>query len=142
LRGGFNRSALHHNSIGTSPLSTFNGVPTSTGVSVSGFDDPSGTSLDEEVGTTLDVYDDLSIVRGRHTIKMGIGLERHRLNNSSEAVYADGTLTYSSPDDFINNVLDDYTFVGVLTLGGHRRTYVMPYVQDTYKVRPNLTLNY
>jgi len=142
LRGGFNRSALHHFFTGTSPLSTINGVPTSNGVSVSGFDDPSGTSLDEEVGTTLDVYDDLSIVMGPHTIKMGIGLERHRLNNSSEAVYADGTLTYSSADDFINNVLDDYSFVGVLTLGGHRRTYVMPYVQDTYKARPNFTLNY
>ncbi len=142
LRGGFNRSALHHYFTGTSPLSTINGVPTSNGVSVSGFAGPSTTSLDEEVGTTLDVYDNLSLVRGRHTIKMGIGLERHRLNNSSEAVYADGALTYSSQPNFVNNVLDDYFYVGVLTLGGHRRTYVMPYVQDTFKVRPNLTLNY
>src|SRR5207244_10067771 len=106
------RPARHDHFTGTSPLSTINGVPTANGVSVSGFDDPSETSLDEEVGTTLDVYDDLSIVGGPHTIKMGIGLERHRLNNSSEAVYADGTLTYSSPDKFINNVLDDYSVVG------------------------------
>jgi hypothetical protein len=28
-----------------------------------------------------------------------------------------------------------------LTLGGERRTYYMPYVMDTYKVRPNLTFN-
>jgi Carboxypeptidase regulatory-like domain len=142
LRGGFNRSALHHYFTGTSPVTTIDGVPTSNGVCVSGFDCPSETSLDEEVGTTLDVYDDLSIVKGKHTIKLGIGLERHRLNNSSEAVYADGTLTYASPNDFINNALDDYFYVGVLTLGGHRRTYIMPYVEDTFKVRPNLTLNY
>ncbi len=141
VRGGFNRSALHHYFTGTSPLSTANGEPGYVGVSVSGFDDPSATSLDEEIGTTLDAYDNLSIVRGRHTIKTGIGVERHRLNNSSQAVYADGTLTYATSDDFINNVLDDYEFVGELTLGGHRRTYFMPYVQDTFKVRSNLTLN-
>jgi hypothetical protein len=140
LRGGFNRSAMHHYQFGTSPLSTANGEAGYVGVSVSGFDTPSTNSLDTEVGTTIDGYDDLSIVRGRHTIKMGIGVERHRLNNSSEGIAA-GALTYSRPQNFINNVLDDYSFVGQLTLGGNRRTYYMPYVQDTYKVRPNLTLN-
>jgi hypothetical protein len=140
LRGGFNRSAMHHYQYGTSPLSTANGQPGYVGVSVSGFDAPSTNSLDTEVGTTIDGYDDLSIVRGRHTIKMGIGVERHRLNNSSEGIAA-GALTYNSPQDFINNVLSDYSFVGQLTLGGNRRTYYMPYVQDTFKARPNLTLN-
>ena len=67
-------------------------------------------------------------------------MERHRLNNSSEGIAA-GTLTYSSPQNFVNNVLDDYQFLGELPLGGNRRTYYMPYVQDTFKVRPNLTLN-
>jgi hypothetical protein len=143
LRGGVNRSAMHHYFYGTSPflMNTVNG-PASVGVSVSGFDTPSETSLDEEVGTTLDVYDDLSIVKGKHTIKIGMGVERHRLNNSSEAQYADTTLTYASPQDFVNNSLADYFFVGELTLAGHRRTYFMPYVQDTFKVRPNLTLYY
>jgi hypothetical protein len=142
VRGGFNRSAMHHYFYGTSPTSTINGQVTSIGVSVAGFDDPSETSLDEEVGTTIDAYDDLTIVKGRHTIKIGMGVERHQLNNSSEAVYADGTLTYASSDDFIHNVLDNYTYLGELTLGGHRRTYYMPYVQDTFKVRANLTLNF
>ena len=100
------------------------------------------TSLDEEIGTTIDGYDDLSIVKGRHTIKIGMGVERHRLNNSSLAQYANTTLTYASPQDFVNNALSDYFFLAELTLGGHRRTYFMPYVQDTFKVRPNLTLYY
>jgi len=107
-------------------------------VSVSGFDTPNTNYLDTEVGTTIDGYDDLSIVRGRHTIKIGIGVERHRLNNSSEGIAA-GTLTYSTPQNFVNNVLDDYSFVGQLTLGGNRRTYFMPYVQDTFKVSSSLT---
>ncbi|HXA07044.1 MAG TPA: TonB-dependent receptor [Bryobacteraceae bacterium] len=140
VRGGFNRSALHHYQNGTSPLSTNNGEPGYVAVSVSGFDGPNSNYLDTEVGTTIDGYDDLSIVRGRHTIKMGIGVERHRLNNSSEGIAA-GVLSYNSPQDFVNNVLADYSFVGQLTLGGNRRTYFMPYVQDTFKVSSNLTLN-
>jgi hypothetical protein len=143
FRGGVNRSAMHHYFFGTSPFMT-NTVhgPAYVGASVSGFDSPSQNSLDQEIGTTIDGYDDLSIVKGRHTIKIGMGVERHRLNNSSEAKWADTTLTYSSPQDFVNNSLADYFFVGALDLAGHRRTYFMPYVQDTFKVRPNLTLYY
>jgi hypothetical protein len=141
LRGGINRSALHHYQNGTCPQSTANGLPGTACASVPPFDSPSDSQLDEEVGTTIDGYDDVTIVRGRHTIKMGIGVERHRLNNSDEII-GNGDLSYNSSDDFINNILDSYSFVGSLTLGGERRTYIMPYAQDTYKIRPNLTLNY
>ena len=141
LRGGINRSALHHYQNGTCPQSTANGLAGTACASVPPFDGPSDSQLDEEVGTTIDGYDDLTIVRGRHTIKMGIGVERHRLNNSDEII-GNGDLSYDSSDDFLNNVLDSYSYVGSLTLGGERRTYIMPYVQDTFKIRPNLTLNY
>ena len=141
LRGGINRSALHHYQNGTCPGSIANGLPGTACVSVDPFDGPSDSQLDMEVGTTIDGYDDLTIVKGRHTIKMGIGVERHRLNNSDEIV-ANGDLSYASATDFINNVLDSYSFTGELTPGGERRTYIMPYVQDTFKIRPNLTLNY
>ena len=142
LRGGINRSALHHYQNGTCPLSAAaNGLPGTICAAVPPFDSPSDSQLDTEVGTTIDGYDDLTIVRGRHTIKMGIGVERHRLNNSDESV-ANGDLTYDSSDDFLNNVIDNYSYVGPLTLGGERRTYIMPYAQDTFKVLPNLTLNY
>jgi len=142
LRGGVNRSALHHHQNGTCPPSTANGLPGTICADVSGpFDSPSDSQLDEEVGTTIDGYDDLTIVSGRHTIKMGIGVERHRLNNSDEII-GNGDLSYDSTDDFLNNVVDSYSYVGPLTLGGERRTYIMPYVEDTFKIRPNLTLNY
>jgi len=142
LRGGINRSALHHYQNGTCPLSAAaNGLPGTICAAVPPFDSPSDSQLDTEVGTTIDGYDDLTIVRGRHTIKLGIGVERHRLNNSDESV-ANGDLTYDSSDDFLNNIIDNYSYVGPLTLGGERRTYIMPYAQDTFKILPNLTLNY
>ncbi|HET9179654.1 MAG TPA: carboxypeptidase regulatory-like domain-containing protein [Terriglobia bacterium] len=141
LRGGINRSALHHYQFGTCPLSTANGQPGDVCASSPSFDGPSNSTLDTEVGTTIDGYDDFTLVRGRHTIKTGIGVERHRLNNSSEGI-ANGALSYAADQDFINNVLDNYAFFGQLTLGGNRRTYIMPYVQDTFKVRSNLTLYY
>jgi hypothetical protein len=142
LRGGINRSALHHYQNGTCPLSAAaNGLPGTACASVPPFDSPSDSQLDTEVGTTIDGYDDLTIVRGRHTIKLGIGVERHRLNNSDESV-ANGDLTYDSSADFLNNIIDNYSYVGPLTLGGERRTYIMPYAQDTFKILPNLTLNY
>ncbi len=73
-------------------------------MSVSGFDTPSDNSLDEEVGTTIDAYDDLTIVRGRHTIKMGIGVERHRLNNSAKRSRLTGTSPTTARTNFLNNV--------------------------------------
>lgn len=141
LRGGINRSALHHYQNGTCPASTANGLLGDVCPSVDPFDGPSNSQLDMEVGTTIDGYDDLTLVKGRHTIKMGIGVERHRLNNSDEII-ANGGLSFASANDFINNVVDSYSYVGELTPGGERRTYIMPYVQDTFKIRPNLTLNY
>jgi len=84
---------LHHYQNGTCPLSAaYNSLPGTICAAVPPFDSPSDSQLDAEVGTTIDAYDDLSIVRGRHTIKMGIGVERHRLNNSDESV-ANGDLT-------------------------------------------------
>ena len=143
LRGGINRSAMHHYQNGTCPNSiAANGLAGTICADVSGpFDTPSDSQLDVEVGTTIDGYDDMTIVRGRHTIKMGIGVERHRLNNSDESI-GNGDLSYDSTDLFLSNVVDSYSYVGPLTVGGERRTYIMPYVQDTFKIRSNLTLNY
>jgi hypothetical protein len=131
LKVGMNRSAFHHLIVGTAPVEV---------MSVPGFDDLQTGQIDLEVGTTFSYIDNLSIVRGRHTFKVGIDVMRIRLNNTSVgAAYA--VLAYADPNAFIHNAVDSISYNAELSVGGMRRTFWMGYGQDEFKVRPNLTLN-
>src|ERR1035437_2138517 len=131
LKAGINRSAFRHPVVGTAPVNVS---------SVPGFDDTSQNQLDLEVGTTFSYIDNLSIIRGRHTFKVGIDVQRIRLNNTSVGK-AIATVSYTDPNAFINNVMDSVSVNAELSVGGMRRTFWMGYGQDEFKVRPNLTLN-
>jgi hypothetical protein len=128
---GMNRSAFQHPVTGTSPVSV---------QSVAGFDDQSESQLDLEIGTTFSYIDNLSIVRGRNTFKVGIDVERIRLNNTSVGNAYD-VLTFVSPTAFMHNSVDSISEYAALSVGGMRRTFWMGYGQDEIKVRPNLTFN-
>ena len=127
---GMNRSAFHHPIVGIAPVN----------VSAPGFDDLSANALDEEVGTTFSWIDNLTVIRGRHTFKMGVDVRRIRLNNSGNAI-DQTSISYNSPDDYVHNVVDSVGIDAALGIGGMRRTFWMGYGQDEFKVRPNLTLN-
>jgi hypothetical protein len=128
---GMNRSGYHRDP-GTLP------IPTITGM---GFSDlgPTGNALDIEIGTTWNYLDNLSIMRGRHTWKMGVEIRRMWLNNSAHARPLN-VLTYTSNANFMNNVADSISVQGALDVGGMRRTFWMGYAQDEIKARPNLNL--
>src|SRR5437764_7572000 len=128
---GMNRSAFHHPVIGTAPV-TVSSVP--------GFDDLSSDQIDLELGTTLSWSDNLSIVRGRHTFKMGADIRRVLLNNTSVGVPIT-TIGFGSANDFVNNRIDSVGVDEVLDVGHMRRTFWMGYGQDEFKIRPNLTAN-
>ena len=128
---GLNRSAFHHPVIGTAPINV---------QSVPGFDDLSANQIDLELGTTLSGSDNLSIVHGRHTFKMGVDIRRVLLNNTSVGVPIT-TIGFSSPDDFVNDRVDSVAVDEVLDIGHMRRTFWMGYGQDEFKVRQNLTAN-
>src|SRR5437764_2989200 len=128
---GMNRSAFHHPVIGTAPV-TVSSVP--------GFDDLSSDQIDLELGTTLSWSDNLSIVRGRHTFKMGADIRRVLLNNTSVGVPIT-TIAFNSPNDFVNGRVDSVGVDEVLDVGHMRRTFWMGYGQDEFKMRPNLTAN-
>jgi outer membrane receptor protein involved in Fe transport len=129
---GVNRANYHNWGYGTAPVSV--------SVSSASFDGLSGTSLDTEVGTTFSYIDNLSVVRGRHTLKFGVNLMRVRLNNSGNTLTT-GSVSYASADDFVSNKATSATYLQGEGVVGNRRTFYQSYAQDEFKVTPNLTLN-
>lgn len=127
---GFNRANFHNWTYGTAPLD----------VSPGPFDSLSGTSLDTEVGNTFSYIDNLTLVRGRHTFKMGIDIRRIQLNNSGNTLTT-SSINYASADDFINNKAASATYLQGEGVVGNRRTFFQGYVQDELKATSNLTLN-
>jgi hypothetical protein len=103
------------------------------------FDQLSNSQTDNEVGTTFSFLDNLVYTRGHHTLKAGIEVKRVRLNQGkteSLAVNFSGDNTV-----LINNLASSVEFQ--TSWSGHalRHTFVLPYVQDEWKVTPTLTLN-
>jgi hypothetical protein len=127
---GVNRANYHAWGYGTAPVA----------VSPGPFDSLSDTSLDTEVGTTFSYINNLTLVRGRHTIKTGIDIRRIRLNNSGNTLTT-STLSYDTAADFINNTAASATYLQGEGVVGSRRTFAMGFVQDEFKATPNLTLN-
>ncbi|HYM01140.1 MAG TPA: TonB-dependent receptor, partial [Blastocatellia bacterium] len=127
---GFNRANFHDFVFGTAPLSVTPGP----------FDGASGNSLDTEVGNTFSWIDNLTMVRGRHTLKTGVDIRRIQLNNSGNTITT-SSIDFASADDFINNRADSATLLEGEGVVGSRRTFYQGYFQDEFKATPNLTLN-
>ena len=116
-------------------------------LSTPNFESLSNNQADNEVGTTWSYVDHVTWTHGRHTFKTGIDVMRVQLNQGKTASLSVGfgqTAVAGSPNDntsLINNTVNfvDYT----TSWDGHalRRTFVMPYVQDEWKITPALTVN-
>src|SRR5262249_14025685 len=127
---GFNRANFHSFVFGTAPLD----------VSPGPFDSASGNSLDTEVGNTFSYIDNLTMVRGRHTLKTGLDIRRIQLNNSGNTITT-ASISYPSADDFIHNKADSAELLVGEGVVGNRRTFYQAYFQDEYKATRDLTLN-
>jgi hypothetical protein len=132
---GVNRANYHNWGYGTAPAAL-----TVTAVNGLGFDSLSSTSLDTEVGTTYNYLDNLTTVRGRHTLKAGVEIRRIQLNNSGNTLTTQ-SVSFNSPTDFINDVAASASWLQGEGVVGNRRTFAMGYFQDDFKVTPELTLN-
>jgi Carboxypeptidase regulatory-like domain/TonB dependent receptor-like, beta-barrel len=127
---GFNRGNVY-----TTNQSVL-GLPTA--IAVSGFTTLSNNEYKPGVGNSFSEIDDLTMVRGAHTLKFGVEVRRIQLNQGNTA---NGTVSFSSTGALLANAVSSATYAEPLPVNGLRKTTIYSYAQDEWKVRPNLTLN-
>ncbi len=89
---------------------------------------------------SLQAADDISAIRGKHSIKLGGNLERIRDNMLGDSNPA-GEFTFNSLSDFLTNkpFLLAATVPSAISERGIRQTIFGIYIQDDWRLRPNLT---
>ncbi len=134
LKFGFNRSTVFTTNQGLTNL------PYS--VAVSGLTTLANNESTTGVGNSFSYIDNLTMVRGAHTLKFGVEVRRIQLDQGNTA---NGTVVYSSlnlpASSFLVNSVSSATYNNSLPLNGLRKTEVYSYAQDEWKFRRNLTLN-
>src|SRR5438270_6225551 len=92
--------------------------------------------------TSIQAYEDLSLNRGKHSVKFGFGVERLR-DNSLAVSDAGGLFSFNSLSDFLTNVpfFLSAAIPSAVTGRGFRQTILGAYIQDDWRWRPNVTVN-
>jgi hypothetical protein len=93
----------------------------------------------KRIDNSFSFVDDFTYYHGRHTIKAGT--EVRHMQEHNEHPWLEESLTYTSENNFVGNVLDSYTNAPGKPANLPRKTPVIAYVLDEFKLRPNLTLN-
>ena len=106
-------------------------------ITIPGFVALVGSQDTIENGRSYGIVDNLSIVKGRHNIKVG-GEVRRIFVAVGEGNTT--TLTYSSRPDFVVNRLNSFQIVDFPVSEGER-WYYFGYAQNDIKWKPNLTVN-
>lgn len=104
-----------------------------------------GRAFANEDRFELQNYD--SFLRGKHALKFGVRLRRFRLSDSSPRNFA-GTFTFTSLDQYRNTILNtpgafptQFSIAGGDPQATVRQTDVGLFVQDDWRVNPQLTLS-
>jgi hypothetical protein len=99
-----------------------------------------------QVNNTYQIADSFSLVRGTHSLKAGASLHVDQVNINPDAIYNgsslfQGTETGSDFADFLLGIASSYS-QGDSRAFYLRNRYLGLYAQDSWQLRPNLTLNY
>lgn len=99
-----------------------------------------------QINNTYQISDDFSRVVGKHTMKIGGGIHVDQININPDAVFNgsfqfEGTETGSDFADFLLGVASYYR-QGDSKSFYLRNKYMGLYGQDSWQLKPNLTLNY
>ncbi len=127
-RFGINQDIYHTANLSPVPLA----------ITVSDLSNLTAGSTTDGDGTTFSYVDDLTLVKGRHVVKLGVEIRRINMNQGNSP---SGTLTYESLSNFAANDLDSATYTALLPLKRLRKTQYYAYVEDEYKVTDRITLN-
>jgi hypothetical protein len=127
---GFNRSTAFTTNLNqTGSLYSF---------AVSGLTTLNNNRLSTGAGNSFAGIDNATWVKGRHTVKAGVEIRRIQMNQGTGS---SGTIVYGATQDFAANDVSTATLTGALPVNGLRKTQYFGYLQDEFKLRPNLTLN-
>ncbi len=130
VKFGFNRGNVYTTNQGVT------NIPYT--IAVSGFTTLAGNQFKVGVGNSFSYIDNLTMVRGNHTIKFGMEIRRIQLNQGNTP---SGTVSYSSLANFLANMVSSATYTAELPENGLRKTEAYSYAEDEWKLHPNLTLN-
>jgi carboxypeptidase family protein/TonB-dependent receptor-like protein len=117
---------------------TANVSPVPFSVTVSNLSPLTADSTTDGQGTTFSYVDDMTWVKARHIVKFGVEIRRINMNQGNSA---SGTLTYLSLANFLADNTDSATYTSLLPLKRLRKTQFYGYIEDQYKLTPNLTIN-
>lgn len=81
----------------------------------------------------------MSLVKGRHALKWGVNMYKIQVNANSTDF---PTILFNSITDFINDSVAQVNISAATPGNGTRATQIGAFVQDSYQIRPNLTIDY
>jgi hypothetical protein len=99
-----------------------------------------------QVNNTFSVMDNFSKVLGSHTLKTGLELSYEQVDVNPDATFNGsfqfvGSETGSYFADFLIGVASNYNQADSMSFYG-RHKYASAFAQDTWRIKPSLTLNY
>lgn len=131
IKFGFNR--------GTADTTDINqtGLPYTFAVS-GAFTTLNNNKVSTGVGNSFSEIDNLTWIKGRHTVKAGVEIRRIQLNQGNTE---SGTVVFPSTAAFDADQVSTASLNGALPINGLRKTQYYSYIQDEFKWLPNLTVN-